>query len=166
MSGWLVAGGGALLARKMYNSLTRYGSSCGLSLADSLLARVPLTGQRVLVTGSAGGLGFQLCKELLRRGVQAVVVVDLDQKQIDTAVTSLVAFATDLRRPGVVVQGYACNVSDSEAVKRMAQRCVVRCVFVFAALTWRAGPACTMRWATSTFSSTTPALFLASPSCS
>lgn len=98
--------GGGLLARKLYQTVSR----------------VPLTDASVLITGSAGGLGFLLCKEMIRRGAKAVVVVDLDSRVVDDAVTKLQVFATDLRRTGVLVKGYQCNVSDADAVRKMADR--------------------------------------------
>lgn len=95
---------GVLAAKKAYNAFTR----------------VPISGV-ALVTGGAGGIGFILCQELIRRGAKAVVVVDLDQKVVDEAVARLSLFATDARVT-VQVKGYACNVSDADQVKRMAEK--------------------------------------------
>lgn len=78
--------------------------------------RVPVAGYVAVVTGGAGGLGFQLCQELIRRRVGAVVVLDLDQTAIDAAVEKLQLLATELRI-NVAVHGFACNVADPAAVK-------------------------------------------------
>ncbi len=80
------------------------------------LSHVPVIGYVAVVTGAAGGLGFQLSLELIRRGVAAVVVLDLDQNMVDAAVEKLQLSASEARI-SVTVRGYACNVSDSAAVK-------------------------------------------------
>jgi NAD(P)-dependent dehydrogenase (short-subunit alcohol dehydrogenase family) len=101
----------------------------GLSLAGAYAARrayqawkrVPVKDDVALVTGSAGGLGFQLCVELIARGVSGVVVLDLDQAAVDAAVERLQLEATE-RRQTCTVRGYACNVADAAAVKAMAAK--------------------------------------------
>merc|ERR1711991_390179 len=82
--------------------------------------RVPISGV-ALVTGSAGGLGFQLCVELILKGIRAVCVVDLRQSQVDEAVERLQTIATELRKK-VLVTGFVCNVADVDMVKEMARK--------------------------------------------
>ena len=82
--------------------------------------REPVTGVAV-VTGSAGGLGFALCRELILKGADAIVVLDLKQDAVDKAVEMLQVYATDLRRH-VRVIGFACNVADVKQVKATSER--------------------------------------------
>ncbi len=83
--------------------------------------REPVAGQVALVTGSGGGLGLQLCLELVRRGASGIVVLDLEQGAVDAAVEKVQLEASE-RRKECVVRGYACNVADAAAVKVMAAK--------------------------------------------
>ncbi|WP_207782324.1 SDR family NAD(P)-dependent oxidoreductase [Phytoactinopolyspora limicola] len=74
----------------------------------SFLDAAPFEGQVALVTGGAGGIGAQLCRDLARRGA-AVAVVDVDQAACD-------ATAAVIRDAGGRAAGYGVDVRDSTAV--------------------------------------------------
>ncbi len=80
------------------------------------LRRESVSGQSAVVTGGAGGLGLQIALQLARRGAAAVVLLDLEQTALDSAVEKVLLLASELRI-ATVVRGYACNVADPAAVK-------------------------------------------------
>lgn len=72
-------------------------------------------GRTALITGGAGGIGFDLAVELGRRGA-TLVLWDLDPARLDAAATE-VRSAT-----GAAVHTYACDVTDRAAVAATAER--------------------------------------------
>ena len=96
------------------------GGAYAAKKAADYARRVPVAGT-ALVTGSAGGLGLELCRALLRAGAEGLVVVDLRADAVEAAVEALRLQAVEARRH-VRVHGYACNVADAEAVRRLAER--------------------------------------------
>ena len=45
--------------------------------------------QRAIVTGAASGIGFQICRSLLKRGVAAVALLDIDTNGLHAAKAEL-----------------------------------------------------------------------------
>ena len=88
---------------------------------DWICPRYPVKGYTCLVTGSAGGLGFIICKNLIKKHVKAVILVDLNQKAINDAMQKLKDFARE-QKSLAKVYGYACNVADSQKVYEMAAK--------------------------------------------
>jgi 3-oxoacyl-[acyl-carrier protein] reductase len=68
-----------------------------------------VTGQSVLITGAAGGIGRATALELARRGY-AIAVADLDQDSCD-------AFAAELRAEGATAIGVALDVTSTESAE-------------------------------------------------
>lgn len=64
-----------------------------------------------VVTGGAKGIGYALAEAFLAEGAAGVVVADLDQEDVDDAVTNL----------GLGAGGYALDVSDAEAVAALVR---------------------------------------------
>lgn len=79
------------------------------------MARMNLYGKVALVTGGAGGIGFETCRLLRERGAQ-VVVIDLDQARAEEAAARL--------GPGAF--GIGADVTDLEAMKAAVRTAVDR----------------------------------------
>ncbi|NDL59366.1 SDR family oxidoreductase [Phytoactinopolyspora sp. XMNu-373] len=66
-----------------------------------------------MVTGGAGGIGAEVCRELSRRGA-AVAITDLEQDAVD-------AVAAELRANGARSAGYAVDVRDPAQVRAVTE---------------------------------------------
>ena len=75
-----------------------------------------LLGKIAVVTGGAKGIGYACCEALGRAGA-AVMVADIDQAAIDSAVSKLSA-------AGVQTAGAVCDVSKGEQVQGMVAEAV------------------------------------------
>jgi NAD(P)-dependent dehydrogenase (short-subunit alcohol dehydrogenase family) len=74
-----------------------------------------LTGTRGVVTGGASGIGFALATALLERGAAGVVLADIEQEALDTAVARL-------RELGLgEAHGVRCDVTDRSSVDELAE---------------------------------------------
>lgn len=73
-----------------------------------------LKGKTALITGGAGGLGFEVALRLAEAGC-AIALWDLDAGRLDEA-------AKRLRKEGVKAHGYVVDVTDLAAVKRAAKK--------------------------------------------
>ena len=70
----------------------------------------------VLVTGGAGGIGFETAKMFAKAGAN-VTIIDLNQDQLDLAKKELEKF-------GNKVLALVCDVSKEEAVKTIVEKIV------------------------------------------
>ncbi len=70
----------------------------------------------VVITGSAGGIGFALAKQFGLDGAK-VVISDLPGDRIESAVY-------ELRQLGVEASGFACDVTNRDDVEALAQHAV------------------------------------------
>jgi NAD(P)-dependent dehydrogenase (short-subunit alcohol dehydrogenase family) len=68
----------------------------------------------VVITGSAGGIGYGLAAEFLRLGCQ-VMISDLNQHAVETAVSKLAA--------SECCSGRVCDVTDLEQLRSLWQHC-------------------------------------------
>lgn len=68
-------------------------------------------------------MGFLLACEMVNRDCKAVILVDLSQVALDEAVSRLNSLLLTKKKSGgaVIIKGYVCNVSDADAVKRLAE---------------------------------------------
>ncbi len=71
-------------------------------------------GRIALITGGAAGIGRLLAVELASRGATPVLW-DLDEERLEPALADVRA------RTGVTARGFACDVTDREAVHRAAE---------------------------------------------
>lgn len=71
-----------------------------------------LTGSRVLITGAAGGIGYETAVQFARAGAE-LILSDRDQDALERA-------SQKLRAHGVAVHTYVVDVSDQAAVEAMA----------------------------------------------
>jgi NAD(P)-dependent dehydrogenase (short-subunit alcohol dehydrogenase family) len=78
---------------------------------SAVAAGGPLAGQRVLVTGAAGGIGRGVVAGLARAGA-SVVAADLERADPSGAVA-------DLRAEGLAVHGAAADAGDPDAVRAL-----------------------------------------------
>jgi len=76
-----------------------------------------ITGRMALVTGAAGSIGSELCRQLLRFGAQRLVALDFNE-------TGLFYLESDLRQqfPDRDVRVVVADVRDAEQVKRILMR--------------------------------------------
>ena len=69
-----------------------------------------LKGQNVLITGGASGIGRIMGGMALRKGAAKLIIWDINQTSIDSAVSELSAYGE--------VHGYRVDVSDNDCVER------------------------------------------------
>lgn len=67
-----------------------------------------LTGKKVLITGSAQGIGFLMAEGLGERGAE-IIINDISMEKVDFAVTSL-------SQKGIKAYGYPFDVTDFDAI--------------------------------------------------
>jgi NAD(P)-dependent dehydrogenase (short-subunit alcohol dehydrogenase family) len=70
----------------------------------------------VVITGSAGGIGFALAKQFGLDGAK-IVISDLPGDRIEAAVSNL-------QQLGVEASGFACDVTNRDEVEALAQHAV------------------------------------------
>src|SRR6478672_13034745 len=75
---------------------------------------IDFSGQCVLVTGGATGLGFAICAAFGRAGAR-IALNDLSRERVDAATAALA-------QDGVESRGYAADVRDADAVNDMVTR--------------------------------------------
>lgn len=74
--------------------------------------RKDITGQNVLITGGAGGIGRELAIKFSQCGAK-IALWDLDKQALENT-------AEELKIRGAVVYTYQCDITDKAAVKRCA----------------------------------------------
>ena len=74
-------------------------------------------GSRAVVTGGAAGIGLEICKLLVQQGVASLVVLDVSQKALDTAVEMLQGLCSG-DKPSI--RGYTVDVCQYEQVRTRA----------------------------------------------
>jgi NAD(P)-dependent dehydrogenase (short-subunit alcohol dehydrogenase family) len=75
-----------------------------------------MTSQRTaVITGGGGGIGLA-CARALRTGAERLVLADVDPERLEAA-------TKDLAGAGPAIVGVACDVSDPDSVRRLAEVC-------------------------------------------
>ena len=95
---------------------------------DEQQIRDSLTGQSVLVTGAAGSIGSELCRQIASFRPHTLVLVDRaesDLFRIDQELRS--------RNPGLHVVAKVCDICDSERISSVIRTYEAQCVFHAAA---------------------------------
>lgn len=72
-----------------------------------------LEGRKVIITGAGRGIGAELAKDFARAGAD-LMLVSRTQSDLDKVAAEIKEFA-----PNQIAIGYACDVSDPEAVAAM-----------------------------------------------
>ena len=73
-----------------------------------------LSGKNILITGAAAGIGREMAIAFARERAN-LALLDIDSKMLAETVETL-------RQPGIKIQGYPCDISDSNSVEQVAEK--------------------------------------------
>ncbi len=86
-----------------------------MSLPEYVEGHDLLLGKNVLITAAAGaGIGFATAKRVVEEGAKAIVLSDIHEGRLESAVQTLVDLNT-----GVKVLGHFCDVTNEESVNEL-----------------------------------------------
>jgi FlaA1/EpsC-like NDP-sugar epimerase len=84
---------------------------------DEAEIRALVRGRRALVTGAAGSIGSELCRQLARHGVRQLVMVDMNENEL-----YLGSRALSEQFPDVDVRTEIADVREAEPLRRLGER--------------------------------------------